>query len=125
MLFGIDMDDRARALLRDDPLSAVRRPRARTHAARQFRLPTMLGGGTIAAGAPLADHPTPRPPPLPRAQTSSPGFRERTLTWFREGDELDREAADLPARPPAPRRRLAVLAAGLAALVAVVLVALV
>jgi hypothetical protein len=166
------MDDRARELLRVDPLSSAQRPRARTHHARRFRLPSALGGGTVAAGQPLdpapsggpapgpatpripvpppipaprgsarcrssapvpppppraASEPTPPSPPAPepaRAASEPARFRDRTLAWFREGEELEREAAPGPLVIPARRRlslRLVIVAGLLAILVAAVL----
>ena len=99
-------------LLSNGALPHIDVPDAPIHRVRAFRLPT----GIVAAHEAM--------PPVDQAvayrASEDARFRERTLTWFKLGEDLEREEAALVAEAAADREsavwpRIAAIAGGAAA----------
>ncbi len=107
-------------LLSDDALPHIDVPQTPVHRMRSFRMPTAL----VAVDRRL---PAVEQAVLHKASEDA-RFRERTLTWFKIGEELERQEAVLIAEaeadPPRRWRRLAAIGGGAAVLTVALLLLL-
>jgi hypothetical protein len=92
------MDDRSRRLLSPDAAPRVEVPTTASHAPRQFRLPA--GVVTVKPRKPRAAT-TPGLAPILVAPSATPPRGERTLAWFKAGDEMSAAPQTSPSSEPA------------------------
>jgi hypothetical protein len=86
-----DGKERSRKLLSNDAVPRVAIPRSRRGPKREFKLPDEISAPIPRRASKVADDDgaTDEGPPKRRRRGSTGRFKERTLGWFKTGEELE------------------------------------
>ena len=120
---------RSRKLLSQDAVPKVEIPRRRTREKRQFKLPDEISAPIPRRKAKSDADADAERPPKRRKRSSTARFKERTLGWFKTGEELEEmetatpeQTGEKPPEPSSPLPMLVIVGGAVALAVTIVVV---